>query len=182
MKNTVRPIIIASLTTIFVMALAFAPKFMSTDDPQSTVRFEQTSEELPLETTTTTVPETTTTTVVETTTTTEPQVTTTTMAPTTTTTTAPPVQPDVRFYWEGMVNGTWNVVMSNVKAAEGEFPSLWAKVTINTVNGPQVFDAVRNGPKLEVSIDPTLMPSTPDTGKGVPFYVPVHYLSVEFGL
>lgn len=90
MNNNVRSALIGGLAATFVVVAAIAPRFTA-EESQSTVRFEQTSEEaLPEETTTTTtiVEETTTTTAAPTTTTTQPPTTTTSS---TTTTTVPPV-------------------------------------------------------------------------------------------
>lgn len=136
MNNNVKSAIFGGLAATFVVTAALAPKFMSTDRPQSTVRFEQTSEELPIETTTTTMPE-------ETTTTTEPEVTTTTQAPTTTTTTTtPPAPPTVSFMKE-----------------EGGVITLWA-INKSAYTNPAVRFTLTTGEEIVLPITTTDGPFT----------------------
>lgn len=129
MKSNVRTIIIASLTTIFVMALAFAPKFIA-DTPQSTVRFEQTSEEF--ETTTTTIPETTTTTA-PTTTTTEIIDALVIEAPTTTTTVAAPAPPTAQFMGSTPIESGFRLKFWAFNPEAGSFPNATIRFSVDGV-------------------------------------------------
>jgi hypothetical protein len=135
MNNNVRSAIVGGMSAALVVAAVFAPKFTDRSD-ETTVRFETSSEQSAIETTTTIVFETTTTTLAPSTTTILVPTTTTTMAPTTTTTLAPipPTAGAVQLVPEGVSIYFYNYQDARSRAA---FPNPAVRLMVTMPDGPQ---------------------------------------------